>query len=97
MLHLPAELQEQFREDIHRYEEEKRMPYMSSIERMAHDEGLWEGLLEGIAMDLKERFGRTGLKLLASAREITNVQALRKVARVVKHAKTLDEIRSHLT
>ncbi len=56
MLALPVELEQQFQEELHRFEEDRRMPYVTSIERMAlergrkegHQEGRQEGRQEGI-------------------------------------------------
>ena len=60
MVQLPAELQQQFREEIHRFEEERHMPYVTSIERSAMREGQRKGLLECIAATLEEKFGAAG-------------------------------------
>ena len=46
-MELPAELQEEFRNDLHHFEEERRVPYLSSIERLAKKEGREEGRQEG--------------------------------------------------
>jgi len=40
---LPEAMQEDFREEVHHYEEEKRMRYVTSIERLAQAEGRKEG------------------------------------------------------
>ena len=40
MMALPVELQGEFRSEINRFEEERHMPYLSSIERLAMEEGL---------------------------------------------------------
>ena len=77
---LVEELDNAFREDVFRYEEEKSMPYLSSIERWAiqrgleqgrqegrqegRAEGLREGLCEGIALSLEVKFGPASRKLL---------------------------------
>ncbi len=47
IMDLPPELEEGFRAEMYRYEEEKKMPYLSSIERLAMKEGLEKGLKEG--------------------------------------------------
>jgi hypothetical protein len=44
---LPAELQGSFRDAIYQFEMEKRMPYLTSIERMAEEKGLAAGRAEG--------------------------------------------------
>ena len=47
ILELPDELKQGFRADLKRYEEEKKMPYITSIERMGIAEGLEQGLAQG--------------------------------------------------
>jgi hypothetical protein len=105
ILDLPAELQERFREEIHRHEEDKRMPYLSSIERLAREEGLREGeatglrkgLLQGIEWTLTTKFGPAGRKLLGRIRRIEQVETLRRIGRAIKKAKRLDDVQAYLT
>jgi hypothetical protein len=47
LLELPEEMQEAFRAEVHRYEQEKQMPYVTSLERLARAEGVQEGRQEG--------------------------------------------------
>jgi hypothetical protein len=56
LMTLPAELQEQFRGEMYAYEQETHMPYVTSIERLAKDEGRREGLLVGIELLLVGKF-----------------------------------------
>jgi hypothetical protein len=58
MVQLPHELQSQFRAEVFRFEEEGRMPYITSIERMARQEGLEKGREEGPARRAGRRGGR---------------------------------------
>ncbi len=104
MMALPLELEEQFTAEIAHFEEERRMPYVTSIERLAQkrgreqgrEEGLLEGLLEGISLDLDLRFGPAGKKVLRQLRAVKDAARLRDLARAVKSAQTLEEIRSLL-
>lgn len=48
VLALPAEMEYDFKRDLARFEEEKNMVYVSSVERIARKEGLEAGRAEGI-------------------------------------------------
>ncbi|MCY2991119.1 MAG: transposase [Planctomycetota bacterium] len=43
LMDLPPELERQFAEEIHRFEEERQMPYITSVERLAQEKGLEQG------------------------------------------------------
>ena len=47
MMHLRADLEQRFRVDLAKFEEQRQMPYVTSIERLAKDEGRAEGKAEG--------------------------------------------------
>jgi hypothetical protein len=53
LLNLPKELELEFRHEIEQYEQEGHMPYVSSIERMARQ----EGKQEEVEALLKAKFG----------------------------------------
>lgn len=108
ILDLPEELQTQFREDIHQFEREQKMPYLSSIERLALEEGraeglaegeekgLREGLLEGIVLALEAKFGAAGLKLKAKVKRLKDIAELRRLAHFIKGAQNVAEVRQQL-
>ena len=50
IIDLPVELQKEFRMNLNAIEKEKRMPYVTSVERLAREEGKLEGKLEGIVL-----------------------------------------------
>ena len=89
VMDLPPALEEQFEEEIRRYEEEKRMPYMTSFERRART----EELLTGIEVGLKLRFGEEGLRLMPELRELYDHEVLRSVLHAIETAATPDELR----
>ena len=66
-----------FRDAVFRYEEEKTVPYLSSIERRAIERGREEGrreiLHEEIGDELASRFGQRGRRLLPKAHAIEDV------------------------
>jgi hypothetical protein len=101
MIQLPEELQQQFREEVYRFEEERRMPYVTSIERLARKEGREEGLeegrkeafLKGIAVALELKFGEAGKRLMPKVRALHDVSKLDALLRAIKSAKSLDDIK----
>lgn len=98
---LPDDLEESFRIEIFDYEQEKNMPYLSSIERKALDrgreEGREEGLLDGIAILLETKFGKAARKLLPQVQALGTVAELRRFMRFLESTKSLDEVRKKLT
>ncbi|HYV36504.1 MAG TPA: hypothetical protein VE988_12405 [Gemmataceae bacterium] len=108
LLDLPWELQQGFQEDLHNWEEEKRMPYVTSVERYGMEkglqqgrqegrqEGLAEGLLEGIAAALASKFASAGKRLMTKIRPIQDVEELRALLNAIPTAQSLQEIRDRL-
>jgi hypothetical protein len=75
---------EHFREAIHTYEMKKHIPYVTSIERLAKEEGRQEGrlegLLRGIELALAGKFGNEGRKLFAKIRPLKDAEKLEALA-----------------
>ncbi|MFO0965309.1 MAG: hypothetical protein U0793_06945 [Gemmataceae bacterium] len=107
ILTLPEDLDAAYRADLHCFEEETNMPWLTTIERAGYKRGLEEGLekglekgerkglLEGIVLDLDAKFGRPGRKFLPRIRELA-LPDLRKLAKFLKTAETLDDVRGFL-
>jgi hypothetical protein len=89
IMDLPAGLGRLFWEEIARYEEDKRMPFITTPERLA----LEKGLLQGIEVSLELKFGAAGLQLLPELRQIQNVEVLQAVLRALKTAGSPEELR----
>ena len=54
VMRLPKELEQLYRQAIHDIEEGKKVPYITSLERLAIEDGLQEGRLKGIQEGLQE-------------------------------------------
>ncbi len=101
MMDLPEELDRQFWHEVHRYEEEKHMPFVTIAERVGREEGLQEGkqkglregLLVGIEVALKLKLGGDGLRLLPEIRQIADPEKLRAVQLAIETASSADELR----
>lgn len=80
------------------------MPYVTSVERLAReegrDQGLGEGeekgLREGIALALEVKFGAAARRLMPKLRRLHDVRKLRAVGRAIKSAKSLEDIMRRL-
>ena len=105
LMELPPELERQFQDEIHQFEEERQMPYVTSIERMAREEGRTEGrreglqqgevrgLQQGLEVALEVKFGAAGSELLPLVQAEQRVDVLRAVQRAIRTAQTLEDIR----
>ena len=100
LMDLPRELETEFWEEIQRFEEERQMPYVTSIERIALERGLEQGevrgLRRGIELGLELKFGEAGLQLLPLVRAVERLDVLQAVQESIRTAPNADEIRDLL-
>lgn len=54
MMRLPADLSCQFRRDLETLEKESRMPYVTSIEQLAAEEGFHKGMQQGMQQGMEQ-------------------------------------------
>jgi hypothetical protein len=89
------------KQEIQLYEREKQMPYVTSLERLAREEGLEqgrkeglrEGILGGIELVLEVRFGTEGLQLMSEVRKLQDPAALHAFQQAIKTAPSVEELR----
>jgi hypothetical protein len=86
---LPEPLANLFIDDVTKIEEENRMPFITSAERV----GLRRGLREGIQSSLESRFGTEGLTLMPDIENIHSEDLLRAILKALGSAMTLEEVR----
>jgi hypothetical protein len=109
MMKLPDELEQQVCLEIERFEEARKMPYITSIERLGikkgemigkkrgeergEERGKRDGLLQGIEIALRIKFGQRGNRLLDELRALDDSVVLSRILEHIPDAKTLDEVR----
>lgn len=89
IMDLPPGLDQAFLQEVHEYEEEKGMQFITTPERL----GIAQGRRDGIRSLLKVKFGDEGLALFPEIEEIHDYVVLKEVLDVLETATTLDEVR----
>jgi hypothetical protein len=100
LLELPPDLQQDFRRELHAFEEGRQVPYVTSIERLAKAEGREEGAretyLELIQAGLKRKFGAQGTRLMPKVRAVDELPQLRALAESLMGTDSLQAFRELL-
>jgi hypothetical protein len=86
---LPPALSDLFSQELDKFQEERGMPYISSIERLS----LARGLRKGIQSLLRVRFGEDGLKLMPEIDAIHDEEQLEVILKALETAASPDEVR----
>ena len=105
LMTLPKPLAELAWNEIHEFEKEKGMTFITTAERVGiekglaeglekgREEGREEGLLAGIELGLKLRFAADGLALMPEIRQIQDADLLQQVLASIEQADTPDAVR----
>jgi len=88
ILTLPSELEQQFRVELAQFEAEVKMEYVTSVERLARQEGIREMLLDV----LETRFGIIPEGILTQIEKIEDTDMLKTLHRQAVTAESLTEI-----
>jgi hypothetical protein len=89
IMDLPKALDGLFWDEIVRYQEEKRMPFITTPERIGRE----KGYLKGLEVVLKIKFGDEGLNLLPELRALQDHELLEAVLEAVPTASSPDQLR----
>jgi hypothetical protein len=99
VMQLPPDLDSHFWQQMRQYEEERRMPYISTIERIAAEQGLALGLQQGalrqLLLVLVHRFGTISNQIQVELHQCTFEQ-LQRAQEVALTVSTLDEFARYL-
>ncbi len=70
--------------------------WVMTLAEKIKNEGIQQGLLEGIAALIEIKFGQSGLKLLPEIGKIANTDRLRQIKEVIKAAREVQELEKTL-
>jgi hypothetical protein len=94
LMRLPRELESGYWIEMREYEEEKRMPYVTTAERFGREEGLQQGVQQGVQQTLSrflsKRFGESAQAILPRLENLSADQ-LNDLADSAFAANSLDE------
>jgi hypothetical protein len=93
LMDLPPALGALFWGEVKQIQEDKKMPFITTPERIGMEEGLKKGLLKGIEVSLEMKFGAAGLQLLPEIRQLQDAGMLEAVLEAIKTASTPEEVR----
>jgi hypothetical protein len=99
LLVLPAALEQEFWHEVRQFEEEKRMPYVTSVERRGFEQGLQQGLQAAREMLLEAvatRFGEVPADVTAAVQRLEIVESLRVLLRQALTCANLEAFRDAL-
>ena len=75
MMILPEELKREFQTEVYNYEEEKKMPYITSIEEI----GMVKSTRESIIIVLETRFENVPANIVDAVNQIDDIQSLKQL------------------
>jgi hypothetical protein len=87
MIQLPKELDQQFHDEMAQFEEERRMPYVTSIERLGQE----KALVNVIGLLLGKKFGAAGKRLLPKVRGLHDIEKLNALILALDSVETIEE------
>jgi hypothetical protein len=93
MINLPEMAEQEFKKEIQRFEEEKQVAYITSVERIARQEGISEGVIqqrrEDVIEVLEVRFSELPSALVEKINQIEDIDLLKTLHR---EAITIDSL-----
>jgi hypothetical protein len=91
MMQLPQELEQEFWQEIEQYEAERRMPYITSVERIGVAQGNLEGRRDAVIEVLETRFGTVPQAIVDGLELIADVDLLKTLLKRAIAVQSLDD------
>ena len=92
LMDLPEAHEQLFWQELSEYEEGRKMPYVTSVERIGMKKGMQQGGLSLLCLLIAERF-QFGADTARPMFEGLNIEAIEDLGKRFLHAKSLDEMR----
>ena len=100
MVNLPKAAEAQFLREIQHFEEENQMPYITSFERLGHERGVTEGIVqkgrEVILEVLEVKFGEIPTEVIQKVNEIEDPTLLKTLHRQAIALGSLEQFLGYL-
>ena len=96
MMTLTKDLEREFQEELSKYKEEKKMPYITSIERSGEERGQLEGKQELVMRQLNRRVGEIQSPLIEEIRKLP-VKQLEELAEALLDFSTVANLEEWLS
>ncbi len=93
---LPKDLETQFTKNIVQFEEDKKMPYVSSAERLGREWGILEKAQEYVVEVLKIRFKKLPKNIANSISSIDDISLLNKLLKKAVETASLEDFQKSL-
>jgi flagellar biosynthesis/type III secretory pathway protein FliH len=94
---LPEQIEYDFREELARFEEERNMVYITSIERIGIEKGRAEGIAEGKAEGVAEGIRRSILQVNKSRWGLTDSQVSQKLQHIGEEHRLTELLEAAIT
>jgi hypothetical protein len=92
MMILPKDLEITFKDEIYQFEEDRKMPYVTSIERLAREDEQLKTLKRGIKIGLEHRFGTQSPAIVANVESIDDLDLLWTIQQKLLSSAPTEEI-----
>jgi hypothetical protein len=92
---LPPELKREFESELTHYEEEQKMPYITSIERSGMEKGMLKNARESVIEVLETRFENVPESITNTLNQINDLQPLKQLHKKAILIESLESF-SHL-
>jgi hypothetical protein len=82
MVNLPEAAEQEFKKEIQDFEEENQMPYITSVERLARQEGISQGISQGMAEGIIQQRREDVLEVLEVRFQEVPTEVIQKINQI---------------